>query len=59
MAIKNEMVGIKIAKQASKGAPKDGCARDVTPRKEVGGPYNNPSKVQAKGMEHKVGKLGK
>jgi hypothetical protein len=42
------MVGIKIASQKSKGAPKDGGFRDITPRKEVGGPYNNPSK--AKGL---------
>ena len=54
----NKMVGIKIAKQASKGAPRDGCARDVSPRKETSG-CPNPSKVVVKGMEHKTGKLGK
>ena len=42
-------IGIKIARQGNKGAPKDGGFRDVSPRKEVGGPYNNPSK--AKGLK--------
>ena len=57
---KHAEVGIKIAKQSSKGAPKDGCFRDMNPVKENPQcPYTNPSKAQAKGMEHKVGKLGK
>ena len=47
--------GTKIASKQTK----DGGFKGVTPRKEVGGPYNNPSKAQAKGTEHKVGKLGK
>ena len=51
-------LGVKIAKQNSKGAPKDGGFRDVSPRKSVGSQYTNPSKAKAKGMEHKVGKLG-
>ena len=56
---KNTAVGIKIAKQASKGAPKDGGFKDINPAKENPQcPYTNPSKAQAKGMEHKVGKLG-
>lgn len=48
------MVGIKIAKQSSKGAPKDGCFRDVTPRKETM-QSPNPSKPVAKGVDHKLG----
>lgn len=59
MAIKNQMVGIKIAKQKSKGAPKDGDFKDISPAKENPQcPYTNPSKAQVKGMEHKIGKLG-
>lgn len=42
-------VGVKIAKQSSKGAPKDGNFRDVSPARENPGcPYTNPSK--AKGL---------
>jgi hypothetical protein len=60
MAIKNVMVGMKMAKQPSKGAPKDGCFRDISPVKNnPQNPYTNPSKAVAKGMEHKVGKLGR
>ena len=51
------MVGMRMAKQASRGAPKDGCFRDVSPRKQTN-ECPNPSKAVAKGMEHKVGKLG-
>ena len=43
---KNAAVGIKIAKQPSKGAPKDGNFRDVTPVKNnPQNPYTNPAKV--------------
>ena len=57
--MKNAMMGMKMAKQPSKGAPKDGCFRDMNPASENPQcPYTNPSKVVAKGMEHKVGKLG-
>ena len=42
-------LGVKIARQNKSGAPKDGNFRDMSPRKEVGGPYNNPSK--AKGLK--------
>jgi len=42
-------LGVKIAKQNSKGAPKDGGFRDVSPRKSVGSQYTNPSK--AKGLK--------
>ena len=59
MGSKNAAVGMKMAKQNSKGAPKDGCSRDITPATQNPGcPYTNPSKAQAKGMEHKVGKMG-
>ncbi len=52
---KNQAVGMKMAKRTIK----DGCSRDITPAKENPGcPYTNPSKAVAKGMEHKVGKLG-
>lgn len=57
--MKNAMVGMKMAKQPSKGAPKDGGFRDISPAKENPQcPYTNPSKCQSKGMEHKTGKLG-
>lgn len=57
--MKNAMVGMKMAKQPSKGAPKDGGFRDISPAKENPQcPYTNPAKCQPKGMEHKVGKLG-
>ncbi len=59
MAITNKMVGIKFAKQPSKGAPKDGGFRDISPTKNKPQcPYTNPAKAEKKGMEHKVGKLG-
>jgi len=58
MAIKNEMVGIKIAKQRSKGAPKSDHLDSIPVKENPQCPYTNPSKAQAKGMEHKVGKLG-
>jgi len=60
MVIRNSMIGIKIAKQPSKGAPKDGGFRDVRPVKNNPQcPYTNPAKAVAKGMATKVGKLGK
>lgn len=44
---KNQAVGMKIAKQASKGAPKDGCFRDINPASENPQcPYTNPSKAE-------------
>ncbi len=52
---KNAAVGIKIASKQTK----DGNFKDVRPIKSVAQcPYTNPSKAVAKGMEHKVGKLG-
>ena len=46
---KNAQVGIKIAKQPSKGAPKDGNFRDVNPVKENPQcPYTNPAKAERK-----------
>lgn len=59
--IKNQPVGIKIAKQASKGAPKDGCARDRNPVKENPHcPYTNPSKPskEMRGIPPITKKLG-
>jgi hypothetical protein len=56
---RNASVGISFAKQPSKGAPKDGNFRGITPVKNnPQNPYNNPSRPVTKGMEHKVGKLG-
>ncbi len=55
------MVGIKFAKQPSKGAPKDGCFRDITPAKDnPQNPYNNPAKADAtmQGIPKVTGKLG-
>jgi hypothetical protein len=54
-------IGIKFAKQPTKGAPKDGCFRDITPAKEnPQNPYTNPSKVSKtlRGVEPIKGKLG-
>ena len=62
MAVRNQMVGIKFAKQPSKGAPKDGCARDRTPVKNnPQNPYTNPAKPSKtlRGVEPIKGKLGK
>jgi hypothetical protein len=47
---KGQAVGMKMAKHSGKGAPKDGCFRDITPASEVPNcPYTNPSK--AKGLK--------
>jgi len=46
---KGQAVGMKMAKQGSKGAPKDGCFRDISPATENPQcPYTNPAKP--KGM---------
>lgn len=43
----------------SKVKIRDGNFREISPAKENPHcPYTNPSKAQAKGMEHKFGKLG-
>ena len=55
---KNASVGIKIATQRSKGAPKVDHMEAKGVKNNPQCPYTNPSKAQAKGMEHKVGKLG-
>ena len=60
--IKNKMVGIQIAKQKSKGAPKDGGFRDVSPvSKNPQCPYTNPAvaTTETRGTPKVVGKLGK
>ena len=62
MAGKNAAIGIKFAKQPSKGAPKDGCFRDVSPVKNnPQNPYTNPSKPSKdlRGTLPIKGKLGK
>ena len=62
MAGKNASIGIKFAKQPSKGAPKDGGFRDVRPAKEnPQNPYTNPSKYSGglRGTLPVKGKLGK
>jgi hypothetical protein len=52
--------GFTFASQPSKGGPKDQGFRNITPTKTVPRcSYTNPSKPVTKGMEHKVGKLGK
>lgn len=44
---KGAAVGIKIASQNSKGAPKDGNFEDISPATENPGcPYTNPSKAE-------------
>ncbi len=51
----------KFAKQPGKGAPKDGCFRDISPAKNNPQcPYDNPAKADGtqKGTEKVVGKLG-
>jgi len=48
-----------VGNQIAKKQIKDGLYRSVQPVKENPGcPYTNPSKAKAKGMEHKIGKLG-
>lgn len=59
--ISNKLVGIKFAKQPSKGAPKDGGFRDVTPAKHNPQcPYTNPAKANRtmQGTPKVTGKLG-
>lgn len=59
---KNASIGIRMAKQKSKGAPKDGDFRDVSPvKRNPQNPYTNPSRVKdkARGIEPIIGKLGK
>jgi hypothetical protein len=59
--IKNEPVGIKIAKQPSKGAPRDGCFRDISPAKENPQcPYTNPAVASKdkRGVEAVTKKMG-
>ena len=42
--LKNFLAGTRMAKQKSKGAPKDGSSRDRTPVKNnPQNPYTNPS----------------
>lgn len=58
----NAMVGIRIAKQKSNGAPKDGGFRDINPaKKNPQNPYANPAKADGtmKGTPKVIGKLGK
>ena len=57
---KNTAIGIKFAKQPTKGAPKDGCFRDITPAKNnPQNPYTNPAKGgKGRGTEPIKGKLG-
>jgi len=58
---KNAKIGIEIAKQKSKGAPKDGNFRDVEPISEPPNcPYTNPAKADGtiKGTPTMKGKLG-
>lgn len=59
--VKNKMVGIKMAKQPSKGAPKDGNFRDISPVKNnPQNPYTNPASANRtmQGTPKVVGKLG-
>ena len=61
MAIKNQMLGIKFAKQPTKGAPKDGGFRDINPTKNKPQcPYTNPAQPSKtlRGTESIKGKLG-
>jgi hypothetical protein len=58
---KNAAIGIKIAKQPSKGAPKDGNFRDITPASENPQcPYTNPAVAskEKRGCEAVTKKLG-
>ena len=62
MAGKNAMIGIRMAKQTSKGAPKDGNFRDKSPiKRNAQNPYTNPSvaKPSKRGTVPVIGKLGK
>jgi hypothetical protein len=61
MAITNKMVGIKMAKQPSKGASKDGGFRDISPTKNKPQcPYTNPAtpSKELRGTEPIKRKLG-
>lgn len=59
--ITNKEIGIKIAKQNQKGAPKDGGFRDISPVKENPQcPYTNPAVPdrEIRGTEAVTRKLG-
>jgi hypothetical protein len=58
---KGQAIGMKMAKQPSKGGPRDGCFRDIAPAKDnPGNPYTNPAKADKtmQGTPAVKGKLG-